>query len=83
MKISHVNGRWQCAEVFTVEKLGFGRYQWFVEGGIDKLDPVVVLGFFTYPDETVGPDGTNEIDIEYTRQVYVINTVTEKSLLAI
>ncbi|GAV06928.1 hypothetical protein RvY_16836 [Ramazzottius varieornatus] len=67
LKISHVNGRWQCAEVSSVEKLGFGRYQWFVDGAIDKLDPVVVLGLFNYPGSSVGPDGTNEIDIEYSR----------------
>ncbi len=36
-------------------------------GRIDRLDPNVVLGLFDYPPPEVGPDGTNEIDIEFAR----------------
>jgi hypothetical protein len=54
---------WECADLFTTTSLGFGTYQWQVEGQIDTFDPWVVLGLFSY----LGPSGTNEIDIEYTR----------------
>ena len=47
--------------------LGFGRYQFQVIGRIDQLDPNVVLGLFKYPTPDVGPDGTNEIDIEFAQ----------------
>jgi hypothetical protein len=63
LKISKGNGMWHCAEVSTLESFDFGRYQFWVIGQIDTLDPNVVLGLFSYQ----GPPGTNEIDIEMAR----------------
>jgi hypothetical protein len=60
-------GVWTCAELTSSNSFGFGRFQWWVEGRVDQLDPNVVLGLFTYPTPQVGPDGTNEIDIEMAR----------------
>jgi len=45
----------------------FGRYQFWVVGRLDRLDPNVVFGLFNYPTPDVGPDGTNEIDIEFAQ----------------
>jgi hypothetical protein len=59
--------QWYCAQVSMVQRLGFGRYQFWVTGRIDHLDPNVVFGLFNYPPSDVGPDGTNEIDIEFAR----------------
>lgn len=59
--------KWECAEIWSTTSLGFGKYEWFVEGRIDMLDKNVVLGLFNYPPSTIGPDGTNEIDIEYSK----------------
>jgi hypothetical protein len=63
MKITYVNGYWYAAEIGTTQNLGFGTYQFWVEGRIDLLDPNVVLGLFGY----AGPDGQNELDIEFSR----------------
>lgn len=63
LKISEWQGTWFCAEVYTLEPLGFGQYQWFVVSRLDQLDRNVVLGLFPYS----GPDGQNEIDIEIAR----------------
>jgi hypothetical protein len=65
LKISKTNDGWYSSEVTTTQKFGFGKYQFQVIGQIDQLDPNVVLGLFNYPTPEVGPDGTNEIDIEY------------------
>lgn len=54
---------WDCAELYTTNALGFGTYQWQIESRVDQFDPWVVLGLFPY----LGPDGINEIDIEYSR----------------
>ena len=67
LKIRQLNGRWTCAEVYTPEKFGFGRYVWSIEGEVDKFDPKIVLGLFTYPTPAEGPDRTNEIDIEWSK----------------
>lgn len=65
LRITHDADGWHCAEVTLAQSLGFGRYQFEIVGPIDRLDPNVVLGLFNYPPEEVGPDGTNEIDIEF------------------
>lgn len=68
LRISQEGGIWTAAEIFTTEKIGFGLYQWQVDGPIDTLDKNVVLGLFPYgPAAGIGGDGTNEIDIEYSR----------------
>ncbi len=65
LKLTHVEDGWHSAEVTMTQRLGFGMYQFQVIGPIDQLDPNIVLGLFNYPTEEVGPDGTNEIDIEF------------------
>lgn len=56
-------GNWECAEVTLNQSLGYGKYQWKVEGAIDQLDKNVVFGMFNYS----GNDGHDEMDIEYSR----------------
>lgn len=59
---------WTASELFTTQKLGFGTYQWQIEGPIDTFDKNNVLGLFPYgPAAGIGADGTNEIDIEFSR----------------
>jgi hypothetical protein len=67
LKIVDTGGTWTASELFTTDKLGFGTYQWQVDGPIDRFDKNVVLGLFPYgPAAGIGGDGTNEIDIEYS-----------------
>ena len=67
LRIRLQEGRWSCAEVTLQQRLGFGRYEFEVEGPIDRLDDNVVLGLFNYPTRDVGGDATHEIDIEFAR----------------
>ncbi|CEK12235.1 glycoside hydrolase family 16 protein [Legionella hackeliae] len=67
LKITNINGKWYCAEIFTTTKLGFGQYWFYTIGKVDNLDPNVVFGLFNYPTKDGGPDGTNEIDIEFSK----------------
>ena len=65
LKISKdpTTGKWNCAEVSTQQTFGFGKWQFWVEGPIDKMDKNVVLGLFSYS----GNDGYDEMDIEWAR----------------
>jgi hypothetical protein len=67
LRLTHRNDQWYCAEVYTQKRLGFGQYQFWLEGRVDKMDRNVVLGLFNYPTSDVGPDGTHEIDIEFAQ----------------
>jgi hypothetical protein len=65
LKISHRKSEWTTAEVFTDARFGFGTYQFKIIGRPDQFDDNVVLGLFNYTTPDIGPDGTNEIDIEF------------------
>ena len=67
LAITNVNGTWWCGEVYTDATFGFGTFQWQVKTAVDSLDPNVVLGMIVYGPPVLGPDGTHEIDIEYSR----------------
>ena len=67
LKITRQGSVWRCAEVTLRRSLGYGRYEFQTTGTLDTLDPNVVLGLFNYPLPGGGPDGTQEIDIEYSR----------------
>lgn len=68
LNIKNDGGKWTAAELFTTETLGFGTYQWLVEGNVWTMDPVTVLGLFPYgPVKGIGKDGMNEIDIEFSQ----------------
>jgi hypothetical protein len=67
LALTNRGSQWYCSQVSMVDRLGFGRYQFWVIGRIDQLDPNVVFGLFNYPTPDVGPDGTHEIDIEFAK----------------
>lgn len=68
LKISHHGSAWTAAELYTVDALGFGTYQWQIEGALDSMDPSTVLGLFPYgPEGGIGADGENELDIEFSK----------------
>ena len=67
LRIRNDAAGWSCAEVASTQRLGFGLYEFQTTGPVGRLDPNAVLGLFNYPPRDVGPDGTNEIDVEYAR----------------
>jgi hypothetical protein len=67
LRLTQRDGQWFCSEVFTRDRFGFGRYEFWIVGPVDRLDRNVVLGLFNYPTADLGPDGTHEIDIEFAQ----------------
>lgn len=61
LKITYMNGKWYCAEVSTVNSLGYGTYVFYTASRIDNLDKNVVVGLFSYVDDN------HEVDIEFSR----------------
>jgi hypothetical protein len=57
-----------AGELFSNDRMGFGTYQWEIQGAVDNMDPHAVLGLFPYgPQNGIGRDGENEIDIEFSK----------------
>jgi hypothetical protein len=68
LRIAKRDGTWTAAELFSADNMGFGTYQWVIEGDVWNMDPVTVLGLFPYgPAHKIGADATNEIDIEFSQ----------------
>ena len=65
LKITQQNGKWYCAEVRCPDHLGYGKYTFYLSSGFEQINENVVLGLFTYDDETIFPN--REIDIEFSR----------------
>ena len=68
LRITNNGGVFTAAELFSQDNLGFGTYQWQIQGSIDSMDPATVLGLFPYgPKAGIGKDGENELDIEFSK----------------
>ena len=68
LQIVQHEGKWAAAELFTTDRMGFGTYQWVIEGNVYEMDPTTVLGLFTYgPAHHIGGDAENEIDFEFSQ----------------
>lgn len=68
VKITQSGSTFTGAQLFTQDNLGFGTYQFQIEGDITNMEKGVVLGLFPYgPTAGIGVDGENEIDIEFSK----------------
>jgi len=65
LKITKARNRWSCAEVICADSLGYGTYRFHLASEVDKLDPNVVLGLFTWNDDPAF--NHRELDIEFSR----------------
>ena len=50
LKIQQKNGFWQCSEIVSTKRFGYGTYQLTCETDIRNFDPMTVFGFFTWDD---------------------------------
>ncbi len=68
LRIVNRGGTYTASEMFSTEKMGFGTYQWQIEGALLNMDKSTVLGLFSYgPTGGIGVDAENEIDIEFSQ----------------
>jgi len=57
-----------ASEMFSDDNMGYGTYQWWIQGPVDRMDKSTVLGLFPYgPAHGRGQDGENELDIEFSK----------------
>lgn len=66
LRITFRDGIWNCAEVITIDTVGYGTYIFQLASRVDQLDRNVVLGLFTW-DDMAPEHNYREIDIEFAR----------------
>jgi len=68
LQVVRHGSRVTAAELFSQDVMGFGTYQWQIQGPVDSMAPPIVLGLFPYgPAQGIGQNGENEIDIEFSK----------------
>jgi hypothetical protein len=68
LRIMNRGETYTASEMFSADKMGFGTYQWQIEGAVTNMDKSTVLGLFSYgPKAGIGGDAENEIDIEFSQ----------------
>lgn len=67
LKITKVNNRFYCAELFTSQSVGYGLYTFYLSSRVDNMDKNAVLGLFTWNDVNCVTNANSELDIEFTR----------------
>ena len=67
LKIQQKNGFWQCSEIISTKRFGYGTYQMTCETDIRNFDPMTVFGFFTWDDYSFQKAGNSEVDIEFAK----------------
>lgn len=66
---------WSCAEVICNQSLGYGKYLFSINNTANELDPNIVLGLFTWDDNSEFHH--REIDIEVSKWGIVDNNNTQ------
>ena len=64
MALKKMYGIWHCPALETTNSLGFGEYRWYLNTPLELMDSNLVVGLFTYAQESTFGTNQNEVDIE-------------------
>lgn len=67
MKIVNRNGKWMSTEIVSEDVMGYGTYIFTIDGDIENIPENIVLGLFTWDDETFQTQANSEVDIEFSK----------------
>ncbi len=67
MKIVKRNDKWFSTEVVSDKNMGFGTYIFTVDADLEDISENIVLGLFTWDNNTFQTDANSEVDIEVSK----------------
>jgi hypothetical protein len=67
MKIAEHDGKWYATEVVSDENLGYGTYIFTIIGDLANIPENIVLGLFTWDNNTFYEQANSEVDIEFSK----------------
>ncbi len=67
MKIVNRGDKWYSTEVVTDKAMGYGTYIFTIEGNLEDIPENIVLGLFTWDNNTFKTDANSEVDIEISK----------------
>ena len=63
----HDDGNWYSSEVISQDNLGYGTYAFTIQGNPMQFASNVVLGLFTWDNNTFFEQANSEVDIEFSK----------------
>jgi len=67
LAITKTNNRWYCAEIWSNQNLGYGKYIYVTKGNVEQYDKKIVVGLFTWDDNTYQTQANDELDVEFAK----------------
>lgn len=67
LHISNRGGIWYSSEVISQDTMGYGKYAWTVQGDPMTFASNVVLGLFTWDNNTFFSQANSEVDVELSK----------------
>jgi len=67
LKIAERGGNWYASEVVSRDIVGYGRYEWTVGSDVLNLPRNLVVGLFTWDNNSFQEQANSEVDIEFSR----------------
>ncbi len=67
LSVNEREGTWNCTEVVSQDTMGYGKYVWTIEGNVVNIDRNIVLGLFTWDNNTFQEQANSEVDIEFAK----------------
>lgn len=64
LNIAYHDGKWYSTEVISKENLGYGTYAWTIQGDPHLFADNVVLGLFSWDNNSFYTQANSEVDIE-------------------
>lgn len=66
LRISQRDNNWYASEVVSQENMGYGTYTWTVGSDVLNLPSNLVVGLFSWDNNTFQSDANSEIDVEFS-----------------
>lgn len=67
LKIAEHNGKWYATEVVGRDTIGYGTFTWVIQGDVENIPENIVVGLFTWDNESFFTQANSEVDIEFSR----------------
>jgi hypothetical protein len=64
MKVVKRDNKWMSTEIIGQDRLGYGTYIFTVDGNFESMPDNIVLGLFTWDDNSFQTEANSEVDIE-------------------
>jgi hypothetical protein len=76
LRIAYINGKWQSSEVICTENMGYGTYVFCLESNVANINERIVLGLFTWDDNSFKEQANSEVDIEFSKWFKASDSLT-------